>query len=471
MGGGPVTTAGRTATPSRWFRPASASIEEVPAANSTASAATTRRASRLAALVIGGAAIGFACGPGPLTPGHGSTTSDGEANDPPEPTPIPSCPDRDLGRKFPVHTTVFTEASTSRMSGACGADGQEVALRWVAPATATYRFHTGSDNFDPVLSLREETCEGVEIACNDDFITSSPSIEHELLEGEEVIVIVDSQGQAGKARLHIDEADRGVCPDDRLASAYPQTISGTTIDGGNDFESDCGGSVSPDRSYTFVAPEDGTYSFLALGDLAGDGFSPIVSSFSGTCTTDLLDCAVETVGTTVIPRAQLLASLEAGEPMTVVVDGWGATRGEFVLDVDLYFEPPVCPTFEIDSVANFSTEDSTLGARHSFEASCSYTGQGPEHSYRWTAPVDGRYTIHTRGSEIDTALYVRDGDCFGPELACSDDIFTLGPPPAWDLDSEVDVELEGGQTVIIFVDKWSWFDATGGPYKLEINLN
>ncbi len=75
--------------------------------------------------------------------------------------------------------------------------------------------------------------------------------------------------------------------------------------------------------------------------------------------------------------------------------------------------------------------------------SCGGPGHGVGHL--WTAPVAGTFTIDAQGPERVAALYVRDGACDGPELACAS-----GPAPS------ADVTLAAGQTVVIVADGPSW---------------
>lgn len=71
---------------------------------------------------------------------------------------------------------------------------------------------------------------------------------------------------------------------------------------------------------------------------------------------------------------------------------------------------------------------------------------GQDWGYTWVAPATNGYTITTQGTDFDTVLFILDGDCNGDVLACNDDI-------SFDnLASQVYVELEEGQEVVIVVD-------------------
>lgn len=74
-------------------------------------------------------------------------------------------------------------------------------------------------------------------------------------------------------------------------------------------------------------------------------------------------------------------------------------------------------------------------------------GTGRELVYRWSPPESGRWTITTLGSASDTTLEVRLG-CEGESLGCNDD-------SGAGLTSQVDVDVELGDEVIIVVDSYS----------------
>ncbi len=79
-----------------------------------------------------------------------------------------------------------------------------------------------------------------------------------------------------------------------------------------------------------------------------------------------------------------------------------------------------------------------------FSGSCGGAG-ADEQTIQFLVQQSGTFKFTTRNSDYDTVLYVRDGSCTGPELACNDntgDLFT----------SEIQLTLTAGQTVIVFVD-------------------
>jgi hypothetical protein len=70
----------------------------------------------------------------------------------------------------------------------------------------------------------------------------------------------------------------------------------------------------------------------------------------------------------------------------------------------------------------------------------------PELVFSHVAAQAGPICFDSDGSDFDTVMYVRDGDCDGAELACNDDRPGLG------LTSELTIEAQANQTLIVVVD-------------------
>jgi hypothetical protein len=87
--------------------------------------------------------------------------------------------------------------------------------------------------------------------------------------------------------------------------------------------------------------------------------------------------------------------------------------------------------------------DTTLGT-DDYEGSCGGAG-APDLAFQWTAPRTDFYRFHTTGSDFETVLYLRDGDCDAEELACSEE--QDGP-----FRSEIVEYMEVGRRVVAVVD-------------------
>lgn len=99
---------------------------------------------------------------------------------------------------------------------------------------------------------------------------------------------------------------------------------------------------------------------------------------------------------------------------------------------------------------------STVGQGNDFDPTC-VGSNAPDVQYVWTALVAGTYTFDTVGSGFDTVLYALE-DCVGPELACNDDTVMT--------QSQIVVDLEAGQSVLIVVDGWN---NSSGNFVLNVN--
>ncbi len=64
-----------------------------------------------------------------------------------------------------------------------GTDAAEVVYRWTAPRTGTYVFDTAGSAFNTLLYLREGTCDGRDLACNDDIGTPPSAIQSSISVG------------------------------------------------------------------------------------------------------------------------------------------------------------------------------------------------------------------------------------------------------------------------------------------------
>jgi hypothetical protein len=115
-----------------------------------------------------------------------------------ESTPIPTCPTLALSPTTPQTVSGNSAGLGSLTDGSCvGYGGPEVSYSFTATASGTYIFHTDGSQFDTVLYLRDGSCNGSEIACNDDNIGLNSLVYVPLSQGQLVMVFVDSYGPQG----------------------------------------------------------------------------------------------------------------------------------------------------------------------------------------------------------------------------------------------------------------------------------
>src|SRR6266404_630178 len=83
----------------------------------------------------------------------------------------PPCPETDLGSELPASATGTTIGGAKQTSDpSCGSTGDapDATFLWTAPSAGAYAIDTQGSDFDTLLSMRQETCDGSELACNDD---------------------------------------------------------------------------------------------------------------------------------------------------------------------------------------------------------------------------------------------------------------------------------------------------------------
>jgi hypothetical protein len=117
-----------------------------------------------------------------------------------------------------------------------------------------------------------------------------------------------------------------------------------------------------------------------------------------------------------------------------------------------------CPEVELGSELGLSLLAGSDGAGQDVESGSCGGAQRRELGVSWTAPEAGRFAFTTRGSELDTVLYARDGICAGSELACNDDSGSVA--------SAVALDLQAGQQLSVFVDGLD--SGAGGAFALNV---
>jgi hypothetical protein len=243
----------------------------------------------------------------------------------------------------------------------------------------------------------------------------------------------DSESSTAGPSTHIP------CPAGVLDSGpLPASVVGDTALQDDELQGSCGGVSAPELAYTFTAPADGTYAF----DTGGSDVDTVLYVLDGTCEGAELRCDDDgLVGT----NASLTSlPLAAGQTVTVVVDGFSIAGGPITLSVR---EGSVeCPAQSFSGPLPQTLLDQTVVATDAFESSCGTEDVG-DRALAFTAPQDGIYSFDTSGSDFDTVLYVLDGTCGGPELACNDD-----EPGSFAGHSALTMPLSAGQAVTAVVE-------------------
>lgn len=237
------------------------------------------------------------------------------------------CPDGDVGVIIPVTLSGdTTDGDNTTFSSCGGGTGNDDQWTFTAPTAGIYTADTLGSDFDTVLYALQG-CGGSELACNDDAGDATSRINVTLAEGEEVVFVVDGADlESGSYNLNV-ELD--ACPDFELVGALPIQVTGNTASEVDSSSPACGFSNAPDVSYTYTAPVAGTYIF----DTEGSSFDTVLDVLEGfTCEGTSLGCDDDDPD--LIGNASRVAvTLTAGQEVTVLVDGFSANSGDYVLNV------------------------------------------------------------------------------------------------------------------------------------------
>ncbi|KYF68777.1 MXAN_6577-like cysteine-rich protein [Sorangium cellulosum] len=371
-----------------------------------------------------------------------------------------ACPLIDLGSTAPQTVTGTTAGFIDVLAPSCGySGGPEATYRFTAPADGLYTFDTEGSAFDTIVDVRDGSCAGRSLRCNDN-VDPTGELTHSqvslLLSADQtVIVSVDSTYASGEYTLNVAQQEAPPCPFIDLGSTVPQTVTGSNEGYPDLLTPGCGWSVGGEATYRFTAPAEGYYVF----DTAGSTIETVLSVREDGCGGPELACAND--GTT----SRMIVWLEAEQTVVLSVDSNG-DEGDYMLNVAQFDGSGTCEApIELGSVVPQTATGTTRGSLDKRSASCG-GADAPEVLYSFTAPEAGTYTFDTHDSAYDTVLAVFDRGCSGEEeeeIACSDDALPVGE---WfPVTSELTVSLEAGQSILIQVDG---YDHEAGPYALNI---
>ena len=127
-----------------------------------------------------------ACGNGQCDPGEDCGSCAGDCG------ACPACPGTDLGSTSPQTVNGSTAGQANALAPSCGfSAAPEVTYSFTAPAAGNYELNTFGSAYDSVLEVRDGTCQGAALACNDDVQGLQSQVFVTLAAGQTVIVVVD----------------------------------------------------------------------------------------------------------------------------------------------------------------------------------------------------------------------------------------------------------------------------------------
>ncbi len=333
------------------------------------------------------------------------------------------CVESDLGSNLGDGLArIETTGRADGFSGSCGGiNTPDVAFQWTAPNSDFYVFDTRGSDFDTVLYILGDDCDGAELTCSNDAFDGLYSEAVVFVEaGERVVVVVDGAvGENGQAVLNINPVG---CPTaDLSGQLLPQTFSNQGA--ANDHAGGCGG-AGPERSFRYTAEVDGLYSFRATSD----AFDPALYLEVGPlCGGPELQC---NAGAGLI-AGEVVRELDAGDSVTIIVDSDGA-EGEF--DLDIIELPESCGDIILDAKSPSYAGDIFTFA-HVQTNSCGLAGdptgspESPSATFSWTSPTGFFGCTVFVDAGFPFSLSLQEGACDGPEIEC--ETSTMGGGGGW----------------------------------------
>lgn len=107
---------------------------------------------------------------------------------------LTGCVQSDLGSRLGTVSTGSTLGRASNHVPSCGTstDAPDIGFTWTAPSSGTFTFDTNGSDFDTIVEVRDGSCDGLSLGCDDDGGDSTTSLlSLSLSAGERVVVIVD----------------------------------------------------------------------------------------------------------------------------------------------------------------------------------------------------------------------------------------------------------------------------------------
>lgn len=222
--------------------------------------------------------------------------------------------DDTLGFEIATGTTAGNDGSAS-CGGSSSADSF---VRWEAPETATYVFDTVGSEADTTLWVASETCDGEELACNEDTLAPASQVAVDLEEGEVVVVGIEASG------AWVLSAWEGECPAYSIGEIL--AVTGSTAAFTEDYDGSCETAGSA-ITLRWVAPSSGTWTFST----DGSDFDTVLVLFDGSCEGEQLGCNDDSVST--VRTSEVSVDLTAGDVVAIALGGYNGDQGTYALAI------------------------------------------------------------------------------------------------------------------------------------------
>ena len=300
-----------------------------------------------------------------------------------------------------------TRGASDDWSLPCGSSsGPDAAYTFVPEQSGTYRAEVHGE-YDCVVAVFDEDREP--IGCNDDTgAVSHSQVDVRMEAGQRYTVVVDGFGGASggyRVRLDAVQLDSGdEVPPSGRALTLDQPMSGDTRGQGDSRTPPCGSTAgSPDQTWAFVPPEDGTYQIDVESEFDGTlAIYPAGVATPLACNDD--------EGTTRASR--IVTRLDGGARYDVVVDGYHGAAGAYRIRVsrggsgqELTLGTPV--------------RGDTRNQQDMRTPGCGSRPGSPDQTWRFTATRTGPVQFHV-DAEYDSVLAIYEEGQSAP-IECNDD--------------------------------------------------
>jgi hypothetical protein len=192
--------------------------------------------------------------------------------------------------------------------------------------------------------MRTGTCTGAELGCNDDSngcSTGEPSDYHAsrltptVTGGQTYFIVVDGyNGDSGPFSLTITPPPGGICSAPFVVPPNGGVMTGTTA--GTSGLGTCAHSEqSPEHVYLWTPSKSGTATIETCGGQTN--YDTVLYMSAGTCGGVDVGCVDDTLGCSTVTGSgsgsRITATVTAGQPYYIVVDGYAGRAGNYSLSV------------------------------------------------------------------------------------------------------------------------------------------
>ncbi len=382
---------------------------------------------------------------------------------------------------FPFSHASNTTGATNDYGATCRTfPGPDLVYYWYSGccSTAVTVSVCGAATWDTGIYVRRDSCNGTEVACNDDACSSLQSEATFNAEpGKIYYFFIDgySATSFGAYTLNITGASlepavtNDHCTSPILINSLPYSHASNTCTAVNS-RTNCVGPTSRDVFYTLNLATCQTVTVTTCGSTCFDTAIEVLTGGSCPGTTQVACNDDNYCGGDFTLRSTVTFDAVAGQNYYIVLHGFSTSAGRYQLDVTgVPFTPPGddCSTAIVIPTIPYSVSGDTRCAQNNFSNCVGSLSR--DIVYNYVSPFCQQITLTTcdANTNYDTAIEVRtEGACPGAvRIACNDDDFTCNLNGLY---SRLTFDAAENQTYYFIVHG---FSTNAGAYTLNISAN